>query len=182
MCYFDAQLLFAVFSSTILLKLLLQYMIITYSSTTHAIQCIGQPLIHSWPTIGGCNYASTGIGFVTFALSLGLCFFIFLNFNNKFWIFIQDNPSVQSTVINGLLQIGDLASILRREETGVPGENPRSQVEIDWNSIHMQHCSRGGRCDWCPLRQPDFPRSTAHGILSRWPPIQISTPSNRAYR
>ena len=51
---------------------------------------------------------------------------------------------------------------MRREETGVPGDNPRSQVEIDWNSIHIQHCSRGGRRDWCPLRQPDFPRSTAH--------------------
>ena len=26
----------------------------------------------------------------------------------------------------------------------------RSQVEIDWNSIHIQHfCSRGGRRDWC---------------------------------
>ena len=33
----------------------------------------------------------------------------------------------------------DWESILRREETGVPGENPRSQVEIDWNSIHIQH-------------------------------------------
>ena len=52
----------------------------------------------------------------------------------------------------------DWESILRREETGVPGENPRSQVEIDWNSIHIQHfCSGGGRRDWCPLRQPDFP-------------------------
>ena len=30
-------------------------------------------------------------------------------------------------------------SILRRKETGVPGENPRSQVEIDWNSILIQH-------------------------------------------
>ena len=28
--------------------------------------------------------------------------------------------------------------------------------------------------------QPDFPRSTAQGILSRWSPIQISAPSNRA--
>ena len=27
----------------------------------------------------------------------------------------------------------DLESILRREETGVPGENPCSEVEIDWN-------------------------------------------------
>ena len=42
-------------------------------------------------------------------------------------IFNQDNPSVQCTVINGVLYI----EILRREETGVPGENPRSQVEID---------------------------------------------------
>ena len=25
-------------------------------------------------------------------------------------------------------------------------------------------CSKGGRRDWCPLRQPDFPRSTAQGI------------------
>ena len=33
----------------------------------------------------------------------------------------------------------DRESILRREETGVPGEDPRSQVEIDWNSIHIQH-------------------------------------------
>ena len=31
---------------------------------------------------------------------------------------------MQITVINGVLQIGDLESILRREETGVPGENP----------------------------------------------------------
>ena len=29
-------------------------------------------------------------------------------------------------------------SILRREETGVPRENPRSQVEIDWNSTDIQ--------------------------------------------
>ena len=29
-------------------------------------------------------------------------------------------------------------SILMREETGVPGENLRSQVEIDWNSAHIQ--------------------------------------------
>ena len=33
----------------------------------------------------------------------------------------------------------DWESILRREETGVPGENPRSQVEIDRNSIPIQH-------------------------------------------
>ena len=58
--------------------------------------------------------------------------------------------------------------------------NLRSQVEIDWNSIHIQHCSRCGRRDWCPLRQPDFPKSTAQGILSRWSPIRISTPSKRA--
>jgi len=50
----------------------------------------------------------------------------------------------------------DWESILRREETGVPGENPRSQVEIDWNSIHIQHCSRGERRDWCPLHQPGW--------------------------
>ena len=43
-----------------------------------------------------------------------------------FRIFNQDNPSVQCTVINGVLYI----EILTREETGVPGENPRSQVEI----------------------------------------------------
>ena len=30
-------------------------------------------------------------------------------------------------------------SILRGEETGLPGENPRSQVEIDNNSAYMQH-------------------------------------------
>ena len=30
-------------------------------------------------------------------------------------------------------------NFLRREETEVPGGNPRSQVEIDWNSIHIQH-------------------------------------------
>jgi len=35
-------------------------------------------------------------------------------------------------------------------------------------------CSRGERRDWCPLRQPDFPRSTAPGILSRWSSIQIN--------
>jgi len=35
-------------------------------------------------------------------------------------IFNQDNPSVQCTVIYGVLYI----EILRREETGVPGENP----------------------------------------------------------
>ena len=61
---------------------------------------------------------------------------------------------------------------------GAPGENPRSQVEIDRNSIHIHTAFvvRGGRRDWSPLRQPDFPRSTAQGILSRWSPIQISTP------
>ena len=30
-----------------------------------------------------------------------------------------------------------MESILRREETGVRGENPQSQVEIDWNSTHI---------------------------------------------
>ena len=53
-------------------------------------------------------------------------------------------------------------------------------VEIDWNSIHIQDCNRGGRRDWCPLRQPDFPRSTAQGILSRWSPIQISWTSKQS--
>ena len=33
----------------------------------------------------------------------------------------------------------DWELILRRQETGVLGENPRSQVKIDWNSTHMQH-------------------------------------------
>ena len=32
----------------------------------------------------------------------------------------------------------DWESILRREQTGLPGENPQSQVEIDWNSTHIQ--------------------------------------------
>ena len=27
----------------------------------------------------------------------------------------------------------------------MPGESPRGQVKIDSNSIHIQHCSRGGR-------------------------------------
>ena len=35
---------------------------------------------------------------------------------------------------NGL----DWESTLRREETGLPEENPRGQVEIDWNSTHIQ--------------------------------------------
>ena len=30
-------------------------------------------------------------------------------------------------------------------------------------SSHTTFCSRGGRRDWCPLCQPDFPRSTAQG-------------------
>ena len=60
---------------------------------------------------------------------------------------------------------------MRREETWVPGENPRSQVKIDWNSIHVQHCSRGGRRDWCPLRQPDFPNSF---IPQKTPDLQTS--------
>ena len=47
-------------------------------------------------------------------------------------IFTQDSPSVHCTVINGVLHIElNYESILRREETGVPGGNPRSQVEID---------------------------------------------------
>ena len=47
-------------------------------------------------------------------------------------IFTHNNPSVQCTVINGVLHIElNKESILRREETGVPGGNPRSQVEID---------------------------------------------------
>ena len=29
-------------------------------------------------------------------------------------------------------------SVLMRGESGVPGENPRSQVEIYWNSAHLQ--------------------------------------------
>ena len=50
----------------------------------------------------------------------------------------------------------DWESILRREETGVPEENPQSQVEIEWNWQPTYNiCCRG---DWCPLRQPDFPR------------------------
>ena len=47
-------------------------------------------------------------------------------------IFTQDNPSVHCTVINGVLDIElNWESILRREETGVPRGNPRSQAEID---------------------------------------------------
>ena len=39
----------------------------------------------------------------------------------------QDNPSVHCTAINGVLHIElNWESILQREETGVPGENPRS--------------------------------------------------------
>ena len=34
----------------------------------------------------------------------------------------------------------DWEPILRTEETGVRGENPRSQVEIDWNSTHITTC------------------------------------------
>ena len=37
-----------------------------------------------------------------------------------------------------------LELILRRKEIGVPGENPQRQVEIDWNSAHIQLCSSGG--------------------------------------
>ena len=47
-------------------------------------------------------------------------------------IFTQDSPSVHCTVINGVVHIElNEESILWREETGVPGGNPRSQVEID---------------------------------------------------
>ena len=64
-------------------------------------------------------------------------------------------------------------------------ECPEETLEVRLRSTETQSTynigSRGGRRDWCPLRQPDFPRSTAQSILSRWSPIQISTSSIRAY-
>ena len=36
---------------------------------------------------------------------------------------------------------------------------------------HTNIWRRGGRRDWCPVRQTNSPRSTDQGILSRWSPI-----------
>ena len=42
-------------------------------------------------------------------------------------------------------------------------KNPRSQIEIDWNSVHIRSepelnpGHRGGRDGWWPLNHPDFP-------------------------
>ena len=54
----------------------------------------------------------------------------------------------------------DWESILEWMKTGVPVENPRSQVKIDLNSTQLNStqvtyniCRKGGRRDWCSLRQ-----------------------------
>ena len=55
---------------------------------------------------------------------------IITNNNNNFEYLSR--ITLQCKELYGALQIGlDWESILRREETGVPGEDPRSQVEID---------------------------------------------------
>ena len=95
-----------------------------------------------------------GAGFVSVTnLKMQINYFIL------FYFISFANRQGHRNSLRQLLRARNKESILRREETGVPGGNPRSQVEIDWNSIHIQHCSRGGRRDWCPLRQPDFPIS-----------------------
>ena len=49
-------------------------------------------------------------------------FFYFISFANR-----QGNRNS----LRQLLRARNYESILRREETGVPGENPRGQAEID---------------------------------------------------
>ena len=59
-------------------------------------------------------------------------------------------------------------------KTGVHGENPRSQVEIDWNSAHIQHfvIEVEGVIDvhYASLTSQEYNT----GKFSRWSPIQIS--------
>ena len=65
----------------------------------------------------------------------------------------------------------------------MPGENPRSQVEIDRNSIHTQHLYVVEVEDVIDIHYASLTSqgSTARGILFGWSPFQISTASNRAY-
>ena len=93
--------------------------------------------------------------------------------NNNNGQYLYRNVQFSKASLNGLLFLW-----------GRKPECPEETLEIRLRSTETQStyniCSRGGRRDWCPLRQPDFPRSTAQGIISRWSPIQISTLSNRA--
>ena len=70
-------------------------------------------------------------------------------------------------------------SILMREETGVPGENPRRPVDRLKAQPTYNTCCRGGRRDWWPLRQPDSSRGAARDI-SQMLTVQLWTPFNRA--
>ena len=72
--------------------------------------------------------------------------FYFLFYFIYFYFISFANRQGHRNSLRQLLRARNYESILRREETEVPGENPRSQVEIDSNSIHIQHC-RGGRRD-----------------------------------
>ena len=88
-------------------------------------------------------------------------------------ILIRDNPLVQSTVITGSYKFGKTRC---QFWGGRKPECPKKTLEVRLRSTETQstynivcglNSSRGGRRDWCPLRQPDFPRSTAQDILSR---------------
>ena len=59
--------------------------------------------------------------------------------------FISDYPRTREAI-----QYAKTAWV--RFDEGVPSENPRSQVEINWNSAH-KICSRAGRRDWRSPRQ-----------------------------
>ena len=61
----------------------------------------------------------------------------FINGANNISQYLYRNVLFSRASLNGVLFLW--VNFLRREETGVPGGNPRSQVEIDWNSIHIQH-------------------------------------------
>ena len=92
--------------------------------------------------------------------------------------YLYRNVQFSKASLNGVLFY---ESILRREETGVPRGNSRSQVEIDWKlnphttfvvevegviDVHYASLASKGVQD--------------RVFLSRWSPIQISTPSNGA--
>ena len=61
-------------------------------------------------------------------------------------IFTQDNPSVHCIVFNGVLHI-ELSQFCGGRKQECPEETVEVRLRSTENSIHIQHCSRGGRRD-----------------------------------
>jgi len=75
-------------------------------------------------------------------------------------------------MVNWTVVGGNQIPMLRHENgSRLWGERSaqRKPSKSGWDRVkvspHTTFCNRGGRRDWCPLYQPDFPRSTAQGII-----------------